>query len=214
MVITIGIILAGQATIRALTKDASDEFSVMIMATLFGSYSFIGGLGTTFYVSYFNACLVFVLLIVFVVKIFHVSDSPFETIGSSDKMYDAITCVKGPEGNVDNSFLTFRSGVALLYGVIEIFVSSAVTFCDQASWQSRIAAKPVQGVWGFILAGFIWFAIPATMATTTGMAYIAISSINGTHLLTVGEIDEGKTTLSYVLYYWIELMVTVQYNTL
>lgn len=194
LVITIGVIMAGQATIKSLTKDASDEFTVIIMATLFGSYSLIGGLGTTFYVSYFNACLVFVLLIVFVAKIFHMGDERYSTIGNMDTMYNAIMCVKGPDDNEQNSFLTFRSSVALLYGVIEIFVSSAVTFCDQASWQSRIAAKPTQGVWGFILASLMWFAIPSTMATTTGMAYLALSSQNGTHMLNTGQIDEGLVT--------------------
>ena len=191
LVITVGVLLAGRATIQSLTKHASDEFSVLIMATLFGSYSLIGGLGTTFYVSYFNAVLVFVLLIVFVVKILHNTDSGYENIGNTDKMYSAIVCLHGPVDSEQNSYLTFRSFPAFLYGIIEVLVSSAVTYCDQASWQSRIAAKPVQGVWGFILAGFVWFSIPSTMATTTGMAYLAISSTNGSHALTRGEIDEG-----------------------
>ena len=91
LVITIGILLAGRATIQSLTKDASDEFTLLIMAVLFGSYSLIGGLGTTFYVSYFNACLVFILLIVFVVKIWHSTDDDHETIGNVEKMFDAIS---------------------------------------------------------------------------------------------------------------------------
>ncbi|PVD34810.1 hypothetical protein C0Q70_06088 [Pomacea canaliculata] len=194
LVITIGVLLAGKATIQSLTKNASDEYSVLIMATLFGSYSLIGGLGTTFYVSYFNACLVFILLIVFVVKILHNTDAQWKHVGDTSRMYQAISCIEGPPDNVDNSFITFRSWGAFLYGIIEIFVSSAVTYCDQASWQSRIAAKPVQGVWGFLLAGFIWFSIPNVMAVTTGMAYLALSSNNGSHLLMPSEIDEGLVT--------------------
>ncbi|BFZ24298.1 hypothetical protein BsWGS_27337 [Bradybaena similaris] len=194
LVITIGVLLAGKATIQSLTKDASDEFVVLIMAALFGSYSLIGGLGTTFYVSYFNACLVFILFIVFVVKILHNTDSEFDTIGDTKKMFTSISCIHGPDDNHGNSYLTFRSWGAFMFGIIEIFVSSAVTYCDQASWQSRIAAKPVQGVWGFILAGFIWFSIPNVMATTTGMAYLAISSDNGSHFLDSGQIDEGLVT--------------------
>ncbi|KAJ8298157.1 hypothetical protein KUTeg_024688 [Tegillarca granosa] len=195
LVIMIGILLAGRATIQSLTKDASDEFVLVVMATLFGSYSLIGGIGTTFYVSYFNACLVFILLIVFVVKILHNSNSTFESIGNVGKMYDVISCVRGPEENEQFSYITFRSGGAFLYGVIEVFVSSAVTYCDQASWQSRIAAKPVQGVWGFLLAGLMWFSIPSTMATTTGMAYIVLSAENNvTHFLDPGQIDQGLVT--------------------
>ncbi|KAK3575937.1 hypothetical protein CHS0354_001140 [Potamilus streckersoni] len=194
LVITIGILLAGKATIQSLTKNASDEFTLIVMAILFGSYSLIGGLGTTFYVSYFNACLVFILLIVFVVKIWHTGNTEYEIIGNVEKMFDVISCVKGPVENVGYSYLTFRSGVSLLYGVIEIFVSSAVTYCDQASWQSRIAAKPLQGVFGFLLAGLMWFTIPSTMATTTGMAYIALSATNSTHMLEPGQIDAGLVT--------------------
>jgi hypothetical protein len=54
LVIMIGLLLAGRATIQSLTRDASDEFCLFVMAILFGSYSLIGGIGTTFYVSYFN----------------------------------------------------------------------------------------------------------------------------------------------------------------
>ncbi|XP_076468357.1 uncharacterized protein LOC143299112 [Babylonia areolata] len=195
VVITIGILLAGRATIQSLTKDASDEFAVLLMATLFGSYSLIGGLGTTFYVSYFNACLVFLLLLVFVVQVLHNSDDQWQRIGDTGKMYQAISCLQVPRGDsMGGSYVTFRSWGAFLYGVIEVFVSSAVTYCDQASWQSRIAAKPVQGVWGFLLAGFIWFSIPNVMAVTTGMAYLALSSGNATHLLTPGHLDEGLVT--------------------
>ena len=46
------LLVAGVAIIQSLTKDASDEFCVLIIATLFGSYSLVGGLGTTFYVEY------------------------------------------------------------------------------------------------------------------------------------------------------------------
>lgn len=75
--------------------------------------------------------------------------------------------------------------------MFQVFVSSAVTYCDQASWQSRIAAKPTQGVYGFLLGGLMWFAIPSTMATTTGLAYLALSAENKTNLLTAEQIDEG-----------------------
>ena len=108
LVITVGVLLAGRATIQSLTKDANDEFSVLIMATLFGSYSLIGGLGTTFYVSYFNACLVFCLIIVFVVKILHNNDAHWTSLGDTSKMYRAISCLNGPEDNYGNSYVTFR----------------------------------------------------------------------------------------------------------
>jgi Na+/proline symporter len=84
------------------------------MATLFGSYSLIGGLGTTFYVSYFNACLVFILLIVFVIKILHNEDDQWKNIGDTGRMFESISCIQGPEDNVNNSYITFRLVVQLL----------------------------------------------------------------------------------------------------
>ncbi|XP_021364375.1 uncharacterized protein LOC110457422 isoform X2 [Mizuhopecten yessoensis] len=194
MVIMTALLLAGKSTIQSLTKDISDEYILLIMATLFGSYSLIGGIGTTFYVSYFNACLIFISLAVFIVNVLHNNDSDNKNIGNAARMYNVVSCVQGPAENTGSSFLTFRSGVGIIYGVVGFFAASAVTYCDQASWQSRIAAKPMQGVWGFILAGFMWLAIPSTMATTTGIAYIAISAENSTHLLTPDQIDHGLVT--------------------
>ena len=118
--ITVSILLAGRATIGSLVKDTSDEFTLCVMAVLFGSYCLIGGLGTTFYVSYFNACLVFILLVVFVVKIWHNTDDDHLNTGNTKDMFDTLSCLKGPDENFNSSFITFRSGVGLLYGLIEV----------------------------------------------------------------------------------------------
>ena len=70
-----------------------------------------------------------------------------------------------------------------------------MTFFLIAAWQSRIAAKPVQGVVGFLIAAFIWFAIPVTISTTTGLAYLATASQNATNMLSAEDIDRGKTSV-------------------
>ena len=63
-----------------------------------------------------------------------------------------------------------------------------------AAWQSRIAAKPVQGVVGFLVAAYIWFAIPVSISTTTGLAYLATASENTTNMLSAENIDKGKSS--------------------
>ena len=65
-------------------------------------------------------------------------------------------------------------------------------FVDQSYWQSSVAAKPKQGVWGFLSGGLTWFAVPFTFATTMGLAYIALGAQQGHPLLTDIEIDKGK----------------------
>ena len=69
LVVMFCLIAASVALLQSLIRDASDEFCVVIMATLFGSYSFVGGLGSTFYVSYFNAATIFVLLATFIIQV-------------------------------------------------------------------------------------------------------------------------------------------------
>merc|ERR1712156_799123 len=64
-------------------------------------------------------------------------------------------------------------------------------FCDQAYWQSSVAAKPLQGVWGFIAGGLCWFAIPFGLATTMGLAYLSLSSAQGAPLLSDEDVMKG-----------------------
>ena len=78
------------------------------MAVLFGSYSFIGGLGSTFYVSYFNAFMTFIILSTLVVRIFYL---PVEVLpfGNLDTVFERVSCLTAPEGNLDRSYATFWS---------------------------------------------------------------------------------------------------------
>jgi len=64
-------------------------------------------------------------------------------------------------------------------------------FCDQAYWQSSVAAKPLQGVWGFISGGLTWFAIPFGLATTMGLAYLGLSSAQGAPMLSDEDVSKG-----------------------
>lgn len=186
------LLIAGIAIIQSLTTEASDEFCVLIIATLFGSYSFVGGLGTTFYVSYFNAVLIFSTLIVLLVKILYSPNTDGEALGSLENIYNKLLCLQGPDGNAEHSFLTFKSENGWVFAIMGICLTSSLTYCDQASWQSRIAAKPLQGVLGFLFATYMWFAIPSSISATTGLAYLALSAENSTEVLSLGQINEGK----------------------
>lgn len=65
-------------------------------------------------------------------------------------------------------------------------------FVGQSYWQSSVAAKPKQGVWGFLTGGLTWFAVPFTFATTMGLAYIGLSARVGEALLTDSQVEEGQ----------------------
>ena len=76
------------------------------------------------------------------------------------------------EAPISNSSAPVASSLALSTFVCNI----GTVFCDQAYWQSSVATKPLQGVWGFISGGLVWFAIPFTLATIIGLAYLGLSS--------------------------------------
>ena len=65
-------------------------------------------------------------------------------------------------------------------------------FVDQSYWQSSVAAKPRQGALGFLLGGLAWFAVPFSMATTMGLAYVALSTHQGAPLLSPKEVNAGE----------------------
>ncbi|KAL3879107.1 hypothetical protein ACJMK2_031420, partial [Sinanodonta woodiana] len=190
LVVIANLLLAGKTAIEVLTKDTNNEFIMLIISVLFGSYCLIGGLGTTFYISYFNTALTFISVTVFILKTSYSSTPTEDKFVTTETMYKAARCVRGPEGNYDNSYLTFRSESGIIYGVVLFVEAACLCFCDQANWQSRIAAKPTQGVLGFILAVFFWFSLPTSISFTAAMAYFSLSFDNNqTHLLSTVDID-------------------------
>jgi hypothetical protein len=68
---------------------------MLVLVTLCGSYSFVGGLGTTFYVSYINAVVVFALLFVLIVNIFYTDHPDHPLVGDLGAIYRKIACMQG-----------------------------------------------------------------------------------------------------------------------
>merc|ERR1712172_440717 len=192
LIVMMSLTIAGTTVLNSLVKDLSPELAAMLLAAVIGGYTLIGGLGATFYVSYFNTALIFVLIIMLVVEVFYNPyDNPDNPFGNATRLYEFISCWKAPNGNRDESYLTFFSPGGLVFGIVNIVGNFGTVFCDQAYWQSSVAAKPLQGVWGFILGGLTWFAIPFGLATTMGLAYLGLSSAQGAPLLSEEDISSG-----------------------
>ena len=192
LIVSASVLLAGKCSLDVLCKDVNNEFIFLDLAVLFGSYCMIGGLGTTFYISYFNTALTFLSVSIYVLYTNIYPSEDIEKYTTLESMYEATACIEGPSGNYVNSLLTFRTESGIMYGVAVLFMATSVNFTDQANWQARIAAKPSEGVVGYFLAAYMWFVLPATLALNVSMSYFAISASNGTHLLSDGEIDNGN----------------------
>lgn len=76
--------------------------------------------------------------------------------------------------------------------IVSVSGNFGTIFVDQSYWQSSVAAKPKQGVVGFLVGGLCWFAIPFGLATTTSLAYIALSANQNQALLSETDVDAGK----------------------
>ena len=55
----------------SLVKDLDIELATTLVAAIFGSYTYIGGLGATFYVSYFNTAIIFAIMLIFLNKVYN-----------------------------------------------------------------------------------------------------------------------------------------------
>ena len=54
-----------------MVKGLSVEYATGLVAAVIGTYTFIGGLGATFYVSYLNTATIFIILLIFAFKVFY-----------------------------------------------------------------------------------------------------------------------------------------------
>ena len=69
----------------SLVKGLSVEQATVIVVIIICIYTFIGGLGATFYVSYFNTAIIFVIMLVFLAKVYSAGDD--NVLGQSSSVY-------------------------------------------------------------------------------------------------------------------------------
>eukprot|EP00968_Pinguiococcus_pyrenoidosus_P021896 scaffold2952_cov312-Pinguiococcus_pyrenoidosus.AAC.11 len=202
IVVTSMLLLGGAATVNALTGMDIYLASFLIPWGVI-AYTMAGGLKATFMASYIHTAIIFVILVVFVFSVYvkefssdiiydwleqttSYSDEECEAIFSEDGTTDTSFFLDsdgenadgwacGPvEGNEDGSYLTMLSMGGFRFGIINIIGNFGTVFVDQSYWQSAIAAKPAAAHKGYLLGGLCWFTIPFTLATSMGLAALAL----------------------------------------
>ena len=75
-------------------------------------------------------------------------------------------------------------------------------FVNQSFWQTAVAAKPGSTVWGFLMGGLAYFAVPMAGSFLFGMVYWTLSIDKGAHLMSEYDIRQGGTSLmkNYLVY--------------
>jgi SSS family transporter len=208
VIVTSMLLLGGAATVNALTGVDTDLASFLIPWGVI-LYTAAGGLKATFMASYLHTAIIFLVLVVCVYTVYvkeyssdYIYDSlqyisglteaqcqeRFSTDGSvSTTFYEAGTYSCGPVvDNNDGSYVTMLSLGGLKFGIINIVGNFGTVFVDQSYWQSAIAAKPASAHKGYLLGGMVWFTIPFALATSLGLAGVALGLP-----ITAGEAGSG-----------------------
>ena len=73
-------VVGGTAVMTSLIEDLSVELATALVVAVMFTYTYIGCLGATFYVSYFNTSIIFIIMLVFLVKVYH-DDSDSNPLG-------------------------------------------------------------------------------------------------------------------------------------
>lgn len=183
------LILGGAAVITALT-GMNVYLASFLMPFGIIVYTGIGGLKATFISAYIHVAFIYVILCIFVFQVCRyssdlgsaeevwrrltavVAQSPSECIAFG---YDPLTqtCGRVPQ-NTGGSYLTMSSAGGLMFGIINLIGNFGTVFVDQSYWHAAIAATPTSTHKGYMLGGLCWFAIPFTLATTFGLANVAL----------------------------------------
>jgi len=196
VIVTSMLLLGGAATVNALTGVDTDLASFLIPWGVI-LYTAAGGLKATFMASYLHTAIIFLVLVVCVYTVYvkeYSSNEIFENLQaisgltesecqvrfSTDKsmlstFYEAGAYSCGPVAdNNGGSYMTMLSLGGLKFGIINIVGNFGTVFVDQSYWQSAIAAKPASAHKGYLLGGLVWFTIPFALATSLGLAGVAL----------------------------------------
>lgn len=177
IIVTAMLLLGGSAVVNSLTGMSVEAACFLIpIGVMF--YTLAGGLKATFMASYVHAMLIYIFLLIFIFEIYVGNDELGSASAVYNKLKDASTANKALgflDGNKDDSYVTMASSGGLIFGIINVVGNFGTVFVDQSYWQSAIAAKPSATVKGFIVGGMCWFAIPFAMATSLGLANLALN---------------------------------------
>ncbi|CAG8566307.1 14548_t:CDS:2 [Acaulospora colombiana] len=167
--------------------DAHIVFLVFALAT--------NRIKATFLTDYVHTTVIFVIILSFLFTVYCTSPE----IGSPDKMYELLhkasqtlaTNNTNLSDNAQSSYLTMDSLQGLIFGIINIVGNFGTVFVDNAYWQRAIAARPSSTVKAYLIGGLSWFAIPFTLATTMGLAGVALVGEGSLAPLSSDQVSSG-----------------------
>mmetsp|Transcript_33576 Transcript_33576/g.85923 ORF Transcript_33576/g.85923 Transcript_33576/m.85923 type:complete len:695 (+) Transcript_33576:42-2126(+) len=194
MIVTSMLLLGGAATVNALTGMDINVASFLIPWGVI-LYSAVGGLQAKFIADYVYVAVIFVILVICIYTVYVMESSTTEVYEGLQTVtsYTEAQCTRffadqdgnsfyepgqyacgAVPGNKEGSYVTMLSSGGAMFGVINIIGNFGTVFCDNAYWQSAIAARPTSAHKGYLLGGVAWFAIPFSLATSLGLCAVSL----------------------------------------
>lgn len=167
------LLLGGSAVVTALT--GMNVYAAIFLIPLgVCVYVVLGGLRATFLCDYTHTFIVLIIILYFMFSVY----TSNALIGSPAAMFELLAAASKARpvaGNQDGSYLTLKSNLGLVFGIIQLCSGMGTVFLDQGYWQRAIASRPTTAVSAYIMGGIAWFAIPFGFATTLGLAAVALT---------------------------------------
>ncbi|KAJ3344211.1 hypothetical protein HDU93_000001, partial [Gonapodya sp. JEL0774] len=192
-IVTAMLILGGAAVVESLT-GMNVYAACMLIPLGVTVYVVAGGLKATFLTDYSHTVFIYVIILMFGFVVY--ASSPL--IGSPSAMYDLLQKAAAAHpvaNNQDGNYLTMSSTDGL--SIINLVGNFGTVFVDQAYWQRAVAARPSSTVLGYLVGGLCWFAIPFFLATTLGLAGVALES-NAAFPTFPARLDPGSVSAGLV----------------
>ncbi|KAJ3033959.1 hypothetical protein HDV00_005621 [Rhizophlyctis rosea] len=188
-VVTAMLLLGGSAVVTDLTGVNVYAACFLIPLGVI-AYVVFGGLKATFLTDYSHTAVLMIIILTFGFTVYASND----LIGSPGKMFDLLqsaAAAKPVPDNQDGEYLTMTSTQGLIFGIINLVGNFGTVFVDQGYWQRAIAARPSSTVKAYLVGGLAWFAIPFFLATTLGLAAVALMGNPAMPELTAAAVDAG-----------------------
>ncbi|SNX84345.1 probable DUR3 - Urea permease [Melanopsichium pennsylvanicum] len=168
------VLLGGAAAVNAIT-GMNVYAALFLLPTSVVAYTLRGGLRSTILADYLHTVIIFIILFVFWLRAY----ATFPEIGSPAAMYDLlIKAQKGVDiaGNYKGSLLTLKTEGGQYFAWLSALEYTGVVFLDASFHQKGVAAMPEAAFPGYLIGGLAWFSIPFCLATTAGLAALALET--------------------------------------
>ena len=168
------VLLGGAAAINSIT-GMNVYAALFLLPTSVVAYTLRGGLRSTILADYLHTVIIFIILFIMWLRAY----ATFPEIGSPAAMYDLL--VKAAEkidiaGNYKGSPLTLKTEGGQYFAWLSAFEYTGVVFLDASFHQKGVAATPEAAFPGYLIGGLAWFSIPWCLATTAGLAALALET--------------------------------------